>query len=239
VAGFAALIRVLGQGFPIWGDVWAPTLALISALTMIVGNIAAVRQQNIKRMLAYSGIANAGYILIGVVASADNPNGISASLYYMFAYLFTNIGAFAVVTAVEKHDGQKGLLIEDYKGLAKRHLLLSLFLAYFMFSLVGIPLTGGFTAKFYVFGTGVEAGLYVLVTIGAITSVISAFYYLRPVLYAFMYDGPAVAKVSRGLMVVLVVAVFMTLLLGFAPAPWYDLAQEATLGSIATVIAGG
>ena len=125
-----------------WGELWQPAIVVISALTMIVGNFAAVRQQNIKRMLAYSGIANAGYILIGVAASATDPEAISASLYYMLAYLFTNIGAFAVVIAVEKLDGQKGLLVEDYKGLAKRHLLLSLALAYFMFSLVGIPLTG-------------------------------------------------------------------------------------------------
>ncbi|MCO5203875.1 MAG: NADH-quinone oxidoreductase subunit N [Anaerolineae bacterium] len=239
VAGFAALMRVLGQGFPMWGELWQPAVVVISALTMIVGNFAAVRQQNIKRMLAYSGIANAGYILIGVAASATDPEAISASLYYMLAYLFTNIGAFAVVIAVEKLDGQKGLLVEDYKGLARRHLLLSLALAYFMFSLVGIPLTGGFTAKFYVFGAGVTAGLYWLVVIGAITSVVSAFYYLRPVLYAFMYEGPAVARVSRGLMFVLVVAVFATLVFGIFPGPWYELASQATFGNVATFVAGG
>lgn len=239
IGGFAALIRVLGSGFPVWGDLWAPALAVIAALTMIVGNIAAVQQQNIKRMLAYSSIANAGYILMGVAASANSPDGISAALYYMLAYLFTNIGAFAVVIAVERYDGQKGLLLDDYKGLAKRHLGLSLVMAYFMFSLVGIPLTGGFTAKFYVFRASIDAGMVWLAVVGAVTSVISAFYYLRPVLYAFMYDGPAVAGVSRNIGVVLLVAAAVTVLLGFVPGPWYELVQQASFGDFATLVAGG
>lgn len=238
VGGFAALMRVFGAGLTTLGAAWAPALAVLAALTMIVGNIAAISQQNIKRMLAYSSIANAGYIMMGVAASPRSADGIGSSLFYMLAYLFTNLGVFAIVIALERHEGQKGLLLEDYRGLAKRHPALALILAYLMLSLIGIPTTSGFTAKFFVFRSAVDAGLVWLVVIGALTSVVSAFYYIRPVYYAYMYDGPAEADTPRALQLVLAAAAVVTLVLGFVPMPWFDAARQATLQGL-TLLVGG
>ena len=177
IGGFAAMIRIFVGAFESVSAEWQPAVAVIAGLTMIVGNVAAISQQNVKRMLAYSSIAHAGYILMAVAAG---PDGVSASLYYMMAYLFTNLGAFAVVTAIERHDGKQGLLLDDYKGLAKRHTGLAIVLMYLMLSLTGIPLTGGFTGKFYVFRTAVDNGLVWLAVIGALTSVVSAFLLFAP-----------------------------------------------------------
>jgi NADH-quinone oxidoreductase subunit N len=239
VAGFAALMRLFIGTIGGWGEQWIMAVALLSAITMIVGNVAAVAQQNIKRMLAYSGIAHAGYILMAVAAAARNPQGVSAALFYMFAYLFTNLGAFAIVVAMERQEGKYGLLLDDYKGLAKRHFGLALVLAYFMLSLIGIPLTGGFTGKFYIFRTAVEANLVWLVVIGALTSVVSAYYYMRVVFYSFMYDGPGdVQPLPGALRVALGASLVATVLLGFFPTPWYELARQAVF-SVVTAVAGG
>ncbi len=238
IGGFAALIRVFGAGLATMGAAWGPALAVLAALTMIVGNIAAISQQNIKRMLAYSSIAHAGYIMLGVAASLRSADGIGSALFYMLAYLFTNLGVFAIVIALERHEGQKGLLLEDYKGLARRQPMLALVLAYLMLSLIGIPTTSGFTAKFFVFRSAIDAGLVWLVVIGALTSVVSAFYYIRPVYYAYMYDGPAEAATPRALQLVLAAAALATLVLGFVPMPWYDAARQATMQGL-TLLAGG
>ncbi len=236
IGGFAAMIRIFVGAFGTVSAEWQPAIAIIAALTMIVGNIAAITQKNIKRMLAYSSIAHAGYILMAV---ASGPEGVSASLYYMLTYLFTNLGAFAIVIAVERHDGKKGLMLDDYKGLAKRSPALALAMMYLMLSLIGIPLTGGFTGKFYVFSTAVDSGMIWLVVIAALTSVVSAFYYLRPVYYAFMYDGPGDAQsVTPDLSLALGVSVLATLLLGILPTQMYAIAQEAILPTI-TAVAGG
>jgi len=236
VGGFAAMIRVFAGSFEAVTADWAPAVAFIAAITMIVGNVSAVSQTNIKRMLAYSSIAHAGYILMGVAAGRD---GVSASLYYMLTYMFTNLGAFAIGMAMERFSGKEGLLLDDYKGLAKRNLPFALMLMYIMLSLTGIPLTGGFTGKFYVFRAAVENDLTWLAVVGAVTSVISAFYYLRPVYNAFMFDGPGEVKsLPRGLSIALQVSVVVTLILGFVPGPWYAVAEQALLPAI-TAIAGG
>jgi NADH-quinone oxidoreductase subunit N len=138
VGGFAALLRVLIMALPNLGYAWVPAVAILSTLSLIVGNIAAISQGNIKRMLGYSSIAHAGYILIAVAASAQSPNGSSAALYYMFAYLFTNLGAFAIVIAMESHLGE-GVMLDDYKGLAKKYPWLALAMTFFMLSLAGVP----------------------------------------------------------------------------------------------------
>lgn len=227
VGGFAALMRVLIAGFGGQIDDWAPAIAIIAAATMILGNVAAISQQNIKRMLAYSSIAHAGYILMAVVAGAS---GVSAALYYMLTYLFTNLGAFACVVAVERNEGKEGLLIDDYKGLAKRNLPFALALMYLMLSLTGIPLTAGFTGKFFVFRETIQAGFVWLAIVGALTSVVSAFYYLRVVFYSFMYDGPAqVYRYPRGLQVALGACVAAVIILGFVPNPWYEVARQAMI----------
>ena len=236
VGGFAAMLRLFAGAFGSISDQWIPAVAVLAAITMIVGNVAAISQQNIKRMLAYSSIAHAGYILMAVASGAA---GVSAALYYMMTYMFTNLGAFGIVIALERHEGKQGLMLDDYKGLAKRNVGFALVLTYIMLSLTGIPLTGGFTGKFYVFRTAVESGLVWLAIIGALTSVVSAFYYLRPVYYSFMFDGPAEIRSWGGsLKVAVYVSVIATLILGFAPAPWYDLAQRAILPGL-TALAGG
>ncbi|MBX3058546.1 MAG: NADH-quinone oxidoreductase subunit N [Anaerolineae bacterium] len=237
VAGFAALLRVLVLALPQASGEWVTAVAVLSTLTLIIGNVVAIRQGNIKRMLAYSSIAHAGYILIAVAAAADNPAGVSSALFYMFAYLFTNLGAFGIVIALE-HSYNEGNLLDDFKGLAKRHPWLSLAMAYFMLSLTGIPPTGGFSAKFYVFGAAIEAELYWLVLIGVITSVISGYYYLRVVYLMYMFDGEGELITGRALQFAVFVMAISTLVLGLFPEGLFNLTAEATLNA-ARLLAGG
>ena len=239
VAGFAALMRIFLYALPEISDAWAPAIATIAALTLLVGNVAALAQRNVKRMLAYSSIAHAGFILIGVAASGATGStvGLSAALFYMMAYLFTNLGAFAVVLVVERSEGQ-GVMIDDYKGLARRKPYLALVFAYFMLSLTGIPPSGGFTAKFSVFGAAVDAGLVWLVIAGVLTSIVSAYFYLRPVFYAFMFDGEGEVSVRPATTIALAITAAATIILGVYPGPVLDLAREAVF-STSTLIAGG
>ncbi|HRQ38381.1 MAG TPA: NADH-quinone oxidoreductase subunit N [Chloroflexota bacterium] len=237
VAGFAVLLRVLVLALPQASDEWVTAVAVLSTLTLIIGNVVAIRQGNIKRMLAYSSIAHAGYILIAVAAAADNPAGVSSALFYMFAYLFTNLGAFGIVIALERNYGE-GNLLDDFKGLAKRHPWLSLAMAYFMLSLTGIPPTGGFSAKFYVFGAAIEAELYWLVLIGVITSVISGYYYLRVVYLMYMFDGEGELITGRALQFAVFVMAISTLVLGLFPEGLFNLTAEATF-SATRLLAGG
>jgi NADH-quinone oxidoreductase subunit N len=237
VAGFAALIRILLYALPDLSGTWVPILAVLAALTMIVGNFVALAQRNVKRMLAYSSIAHAGFILMGVAAAANSDKGISAVLFYMLAYLFTNLGAFAIVMAVERQEGQ-GLTLDDYKGLAKRRLWLALALAFFMLSLTGIPPTGGFTAKFTVFGAALDADLAWLAIVGVLTSVVSAYFYLRIVFYSFMYEGEGIVNIKPAATIAVTVAVIMTLVLGLFPDPWLELTQDAVITTV-QALAGG
>lgn len=238
VAGFAALLRILLIAMPQLGDTWTVAISVMAALTLIIGNVVAILQPNIKRMLGYSSIAHAGYILIAVAASANNPDGVSAALFYMFAYLFTNLGAFAIAVAVERTEGE-GVMLEDYQGLAKRHPWMALAMAVFMLSLTGIPPTAGFAAKFYVFGAAIDAGLIWLTIIGVLTSVVSAYYYLRVVFYMYMYEGEGEMALAPGVVTAVVVAVVATLLVGLLPGTWFDLAREAVLTSVQAVAGGG
>jgi NADH-quinone oxidoreductase subunit N len=239
VAGFAALMRIFLYALPEISDAWVPILATIAALTLLVGNIVALAQQNIKRMLAYSSIAHAGFIMIGVTAAGASGStvGLSAGLFYMMAYLFTNLGAFAVVLVVERREGQ-GVMIDDYKGLARRNPLLALVFAYFMLSLTGIPPSGGFTAKFSVFGAAVDAGMVWLAIVGVLTSIVSAYFYLRPVFYAFMFDGEGEVSVRPATTIALAITAAATIILGIYTGPILELAREAVFSS-AQLLAGG
>ncbi|MDX1662663.1 MAG: NADH-quinone oxidoreductase subunit N [Candidatus Promineifilaceae bacterium] len=237
IAGFAAMMRIFIAALPMMGEAWVPAIAVIAALTMIVGNVVALAQQNIKRMLAYSSIAHAGYILIGVAAALGSEDAVPAALFYMLAYLFSNLGAFAVVIAVEQREG-RGLMLEDYKGLAARSPFMALGLAYFMLSLTGVPPSGGFSGKFLLFGAAIEADLVSLALVGVVTSVISGYYYLRPVFLAFMFQGEGEVESTIPLSTVVAVAAVATLLLGIVPGPWFDAAQQAVLSS-AELLAGG
>ncbi|MGB3714037.1 MAG: NADH-quinone oxidoreductase subunit N [Candidatus Promineifilaceae bacterium] len=237
VAGFAALMRILLYALPDLSDTWVPMLAVMAALTMIIGNFVALAQRNVKRMLAYSSIAHAGYIMMGVAAAANSSLGVSAALFYLFAYLFTNLGAFAIVIAVERQEGQ-GLTLDDYKGLAKRRLWLALALAFFMLSLTGIPPTGGFTAKFTVFAAVLDADLAWLAVVAVVTSVVSAYFYLRIVYHSFMFEGEGQVVVKPAVTVAISVAVVVTLALGLFPDPWLELTRDAVFSTVQALASG-
>lgn len=206
VGGFAALIRLLLVGLSQLhvGDgntaAWLLTIQVIAAATLILANLVAVSQTNVKRLLAYSSIAHAGYILIAVaaigVSSLLKNSAAQAAAVYLLAYMFTNLGAFAVIQALENPDGT-GTEISDFAGLFRSKPLLAIAMTIFMLSLIGIPLTGGFFAKWLVFGTAVQANLIILAVIGVLTSVISAFYYMRVVVNMFL-DVDAVGSEAPG-----------------------------------------
>ncbi|MEJ2749227.1 MAG: NADH-quinone oxidoreductase subunit N [Anaerolineae bacterium] len=238
VGGFAAMMRVFVTALPQIGETWVTAVAALATLTLIVGNFVAIAQPNIKRMLAYSSIAHAGYIMIAVAASTATPDGVSAALFYMFAYLFTNMGAFAIVIAVERKTNE-GVELDDFKGLAKRSPLLALAMAYFMLSLTGVPPTGGFSGKFFVFRAAIEANLVWLAIIGVITSVVSGYYYLRVVYMMYMMDGEGEVQSGWGLNgTAVAIAVLATLILGFLPGTWFDIVRQAALQGV-QVLAGG
>lgn len=228
VGGFAAMIRIFVTALPEIGDTWVGAVAVISAITLILGNVVAISQSNIKRVLAYSSIAHAGYIMIAVASGVDSENGVSSALFYMFAYLFTNLGAFAVVIALEHKQGE-GTLLDNYKGLAQRSPLVALAMAYFMLSLTGIPPTGGFSGKFYVFRAALEADLAWLAIVGVITSVVSGYYYLRVVYLMYMYEGEGEVNTTPGINWALGLTVLATVILGFAPGAWFEITRQAAL----------
>ncbi len=225
-AGFAALGRVFLLTLPSLGDDWMPAVAALAALTMILGNVVALSQSNIKRMLAYSSIAHAGYLMMGV--AARNDRGIAGLLFYLLAYAFTNLGAFTVLTVMAHRQGED-LSFAPYTGLAKRQPWVALTMALFMFSLTGIPPTAGFVGKYYIFWAAVEADLIWLAVIGVLTSLISAFFYLR-VVVAMYFSDPSQETPSH-LYRTLVLALFLcaagTLVLGIWPGPLLEMAQNS------------
>jgi len=196
VGGFAALLRIMIVGISgfvlVEGDpaTWQNVMALIAAATLILGNVVALSQSNIKRLLAYSSIAHAGYILMAVAAAGTAGVGNAAAqgaMLYMLAYLFANIGAFAVVLAVEKDDGT-GLDMDNMVGLGKSRPWLAAAMAIFMLSLTGIPPTAGFLGKWFVFSATVDAGLYWLAILGVLTSVVGAYYYVRVIVNMYLRE---------------------------------------------------
>lgn len=237
VGGFAAMLRIFVTAMPNLGDTWTGAAAIIAAVTLILGNVVAISQANIKRMLAYSSIAHAGYIMIAVAAGLGSSDGVSSALFYMFAYLFTNLGAFAVVVALERKQNE-GTMLDDYRGLAKRSPWLALAMAYFMLSLTGVPPTGGFSGKFFVFRAAIEADLLWLAIIGVVTSVISGYYYLRVVYLMYMQDGDGEVVALPGINLAVGITAVATIILGFFPGTWFAITREAALLG-ARLIAGG
>ena len=202
VGGFAALLRLLITGLSVLvlaegeAAAWQSTTAIIAILTLILGNFVAISQRNLKRMLAYSSIAHAGYIMVAVAAAgaAEVADAATQSaLVYMMAYMFTNLGAFAVVMAIEREDGSGGN-IDDIVGLARTRPLMAMAMTIFMLSLTGIPLTAGFVGKFMIFSSAIQAGLFGLAVIGVLTSVVSAFYYVRVVVNMYLRDSEVDAQ---------------------------------------------
>jgi len=215
IAGFAALLRVFATAFPSIAVDMTDVFWALAALTMIVGNIVAISQTDIKRLLAYSSIAHAGYILMAFVPYGNPdvaPVSIAAGLFYLVSYALTNFGAWGVVIALEKKEG-RGLNIADYAGLAKKHPALAAAMTVFMLSLIGLPPTVGLIGKFYLFRAVIDGGFYGLAVIGVLTSLVSAFYYLRVVVTMYMRDGePATERetwldMTTGIMAIATVAI--------------------------------
>ncbi len=229
-AGFAALLRV---GMRALGGVpgeWLPVLSAVAMITMTVGNVTALLQTNLKRMLAYSSIAHAGYVLVAV--AAGGPDGASAALFYLAVYSFMNLGAFGVLTILGR-GGQERVLLSDVAGLGFRQPLLGLALTIFLISLGGIPPTAGFMGKVYIFGTALKAGLLPLVIVGVLNSVVSVYYYLRVTVALYMEEpvGEAV-EVAWALpaRLALALAVVVTLWFGVQAHDLLVQAQRSVLG---------
>ena len=206
-------------GFGSLSPRWVPLLWSIALLTMIIGNFAALLQSNVKRLMAYSSIAHAGYILVAV--TADSQTGIAAVMFYLAAYALMNIGAFVVIGHVAAKN-ERYVRIEDLAGLAKRQPATAALFALFVFSLIGVPLTGGFFAKFYVFRAALEAHLVWLTVLGLATSAVAAFYYLKIVVAMYMKEpGESTANLaplSPGTSVAVWAAALGTLILGIFPS---------------------
>jgi NADH-quinone oxidoreductase subunit N len=231
-AAFVAMLRLLNLAFPALRADWQFIFAILAAATMIYGNIVAVAQSNVKRMLAYSSIAHAGYMLLAVLPGSAS--GTSAFLVYLVAYALTNIGAFAVLIALENR-GIGTFELNDLRGLGRRHPWLATAMMIFMFSLAGVPPTAGFFGKFAVFSATWAAGLEWLAIIGVITSAISAFFYLRVIVLMWMRDEEAGAErpafATSPLVVGLVIAAAGIILLGILPAPLLKLAGDTVLSA--------
>ncbi|HWS54431.1 MAG TPA: NADH-quinone oxidoreductase subunit N [Pyrinomonadaceae bacterium] len=241
-AGFAAFMRVFLFAFPFVAaagqagaagarlhTAWLDALWVLAALTMTVGNVVAIVQNNVKRMLAYSSIAHAGYALVGFVAAgyaADDrrPDAVAAVVFYLLVYAVMNLGAFAVVTLVAR-SGDRRTDVEDYRGIGFRSPALSLTLSLFLLSLIGVPLTAGFMGKVMVFSEALAQGLYWLVVIGVVNSAISVYYYLRLVVVMFFRERTTewrAPRIPASMAVVLVLTVLGVLYLGVFPGPVVD-----------------
>jgi len=229
-AAFAILIRTYQTAFgPVAGD-WQPLVWACALATMVVGNFAAIQQSNIKRMLAYSSIAHAGYVLIAVAAASQI--GAAAAMFYLAAYAFTNFGAFAVVTHVARK-GERYVKIDDFAGLAQRQPAMAAMLTIFLLSLIGVPLTGGFCGKFYIFKAALDSNLVWLTVLGLLNSAVAAYYYLRVLVVMYMKDadGPAepLPAAGTGMKLAVYGSAAATLLLGIFPGLVLEFASRAAL----------
>ena len=231
IAGFAALLRVFATAFPSIAVDMTDVFWVLAALTMIVGNVVAISQTDIKRLLAYSSIAHAGYILMAFVPYGNPdvaPVSIAAGLFYLVSYALTNFGAWGVVIALEKTEG-RGLSISDYAGLAKKHPALAAAMTVFMLSLIGLPPTIGLIGKFYLFRAVIDGGFYGLAVIGVLTSLISAFYYLRVVVTMYMRDGAPTTERETWLDMTTGVMAIATVAISLVPQFLFTWASSAVL----------
>ena len=228
-AGFAAFIRIFMEALPVMQPQWNGIIILLAMITMTGGNIIAIAQTNIKRMLAYSSIAHAGYILIGLAAA--NNDGTASAMLYLLIYCVMNIAAFGAVILAKNADGEC-LLISDYAGLGFRKPLLGMFLTLMLLSLAGFPPTAGFVGKFYLFKSAVQAGHVWLVIFGAINTAISAFYYLRVVVTMYMSEPKEELEFNpypSTLVLGLVIASIGVLLIGILPSLLLSSVQTAAM----------
>jgi NADH-quinone oxidoreductase subunit N len=238
-AGFAVFLRVFAGALGGLVVSWRPVIAAVAVVTMLVGAALAVVQTDIKRMLAYSSISHAGYLLVGLAAAATVPAAISASMFYLLAYAFMVMGAFMVVQYASRlgppdpEPGEPGerSSLDDYRGFARRHPWPGALLAVFMLALTGIPPLSGFWAKYYVFLAGINAGLTWLVVVAVISSVISAFFYLRVLVVAYLQEPSGEPETAAGpapaLALALGLAGVLTIAIGLAPEVLVSAARTA------------
>ena len=232
-AAFAVLVRVFVVALGSFQVEWVPILAGLSILTMTMGNLAALRQRNVKRLMAYSSVAHAGYILMGLAAVAATAesgiDGVNGVLIYLFAYLFTNVGAFLSIMAIEERVGS--LDISAYNGLIRRAPGLAAMFTLFLISLAGIPATGGFLGKFFVFGAAIQHQYYWLAAAGLVNAAIAAFYYLRIVQAMFFRKieaGEVALEVPIPMQISLTICALATLWIGLYPSAVLDMANTAS-----------
>ena len=226
-AAFAMLLRIFFEGLPGLVEEWRPIFYALAIITMTLGNIAAITQSNIKRMLAYSSIAHAGYILIGVVAGT--PRGFTAIFVYLVVYAFTQLGAFAVVTMLRR-ENVAGDELKDLSGLYSRYPVAAFAMLFFMLSLGGIPPTAGFMGKFWLFSAAIESGYIWLAVVAVGNSAISLYYYIRVIVYMWIKEeiaGPPI-KVSPAMVAALVITLVGTIVFGLYPRPLFELAAAST-----------
>jgi NADH-quinone oxidoreductase subunit N len=219
-ASFAAFLRLFYMSFFAARGHWVDVLIVLAIATMSVGNIIALVQRNVKRMLAYSSIAHAGYVLVGMAALAiDNTRAASAVMFYLLVYSIMTLGAFALISALENRSDSRGLELDDLSGLGLKRPMLGFAMAVFMFAMAGIPPTAGFFGKYYIFSAAVERGMVTLAVIGVLNSAVSLYYYLRVVVYMYFRKSKTENQVfdDWGVRVVLAFSVLAVLWLGIAP----------------------
>lgn len=228
IAAFGALLRVLYVAVPGLSADWRPILWAVAIATMLFGAVVAIVQSDVKRMLAYSAISHTGFVLTGVVAA--NPQGVSSTLFYLAVYGIGTVGVFAVITLVRDPDGEAWDL-SRWEGLGRRSPLVAAVFSLFLLSMAGIPLTGGFIAKFAVFGAAISGGAAPLVVVGVVASAVAAYFYVRVIVLMFFReppdDAPVVATPSMFTSATVAVTAAITVLLGVFPQPLLDLADRA------------
>ncbi|ABM12693.1 NADH-quinone oxidoreductase subunit NuoN [Mycolicibacterium vanbaalenii] len=229
IAAFGAMLRLFYVALPGLRDDWRPVLWAIAILTMVVGTVTAVTQNDVKRMLGYSAVAHSGFILTGVIAGSAA--GLSSTLFYLFAYGFSTVGAFAVVSLVRDADGEEDSAMARWAGLGKRYPVVGIVFSLFLLAFAGIPLTSGFVSKFAVFKAAGEGGAIPLVVVGVIASAIAAYFYVRVIMLMFFTDrpddAPTVVVPSALTTAVVTVTAAVTFALGALPQPLLDLANAA------------
>jgi NADH-quinone oxidoreductase subunit N len=230
-AAFAVLLRLLLGAFGDQSEIWIPIIKWLAILTMTVANLIALTQTNLKRLLAFSSIAHAGYLLIAVVCRPDF--GVKAILFYLLSYAFMTVGAFAVLAAVGRGDAEseRGYTLREWTGLGWRRPALGLAMTFFVFSLAGIPPTAGFIGKYVIFQAAIKSGEYTLAIIGGLNAAVAAYYYLRILVTMYMREPETdelPLPVSPAMATVMVLAVVGVLYLGLAPGGVLDLIQGVT-----------
>ncbi|MDX1874457.1 NADH-quinone oxidoreductase subunit NuoN [Mycolicibacterium sp. 120266] len=225
IAAFGAMLRLFYVALPGLADDWRPVLWVIAIVTMVVGTVTAISQNDVKRMLAYSSVAHAGFILTGVIAL--NGAGLAATLFYLFAYGFSTLGAFALAGLVRDADGEEATTLTQWAGLGRRYPLVGVVFSLFLLAFAGIPLTSGFVSKFAVFKAAAEGGAAPLVIIGVVASAVAAYFYVRVIVLMFFTDPPedaptvVVPSILSSATVTITAAV--TFALGALPQPLLDL----------------